>query len=140
MGDEARAKAGRHGRHPGDDHELRDEGKGVALWGRDVPDETLRLVRDTVLRRRLQDGPLAIERYDLTVAGSFEEQEKSFRELLVALGLSLVLVLSAGLFLRSLQRAQEIEPWNANVREAMERLARLESESGPSQTASFAVG
>ena len=30
--------------------------------------------------------------YDLTVAGSFEEQEDAFRELLVALGLSLVLV------------------------------------------------
>ena len=38
------------------------------------------------------------------------------------------------------QRAQEIEPWNANVREAMERLARLEAESDPSQTASFAMG
>ena len=37
------------------------------------------------------------------------------------------------------QRAQEIEPWNANVREAMERLERLETESGQSQATSFAM-
>jgi hypothetical protein len=53
--------------HP-NTHELRDEGKGIAIWGRDVPASVLREVRDAVYRRRLVDGPVGIERYDLTRA------------------------------------------------------------------------
>lgn len=51
--------------HPSE-HEMRDENKGVAIWGRDVPEAALVMVRDRVYRRRLQDGDLALERYDLT--------------------------------------------------------------------------
>jgi hypothetical protein len=47
-------------------HELRDEGKGIAIWGREVPAEVLTAVRDAVYRRRLLDGDVGIERYDLT--------------------------------------------------------------------------
>jgi len=49
------------------EHERRDENKGFAIWGREVPAAALRLTRDCVLTRRLRDGPLALERYDLTV-------------------------------------------------------------------------
>ncbi|MCB9597841.1 MAG: hypothetical protein H6719_34305 [Sandaracinaceae bacterium] len=48
------------------EHERRDENKGFSIWGRDVPAAALTLTRDAVLRRRLEDGELALERYDLT--------------------------------------------------------------------------
>lgn len=50
------------------EHERRDENKGFSIWGREVPADALRLTRDAVLRCRLRDGPLALERYDLNVA------------------------------------------------------------------------
>ncbi len=49
------------------EHERRDENKGFAIWGREVPPNAMAIVRDAVLRRRLEDGDLALERYDLTV-------------------------------------------------------------------------
>ena len=49
------------------EHEREDENKGFSIWGRDVPAEALRLTRDAVLRARLDDGALALERYDLTI-------------------------------------------------------------------------
>lgn len=52
--------------HPSE-HELRDENKGLAIWGREVPDAALEMTRNCVLSRRLRDGPLALERYDLTI-------------------------------------------------------------------------
>lgn len=48
------------------EHERRDENKGFAIWGREVPERAMTLARDAVLRRRLADGDLALERYDLT--------------------------------------------------------------------------
>lgn len=49
------------------EHERRDENKGLSIWGREVPREALALTRRCVLGLRLRDGPLALERYDLTV-------------------------------------------------------------------------
>ncbi|MCA9609829.1 MAG: hypothetical protein KC619_29725 [Myxococcales bacterium] len=49
------------------EHERRDENKGFAIWGREVPERAMAMARDAVLRRRLEDGDLALERYDLTV-------------------------------------------------------------------------
>ncbi len=48
-----------------DDHEL-DEGKGVDIPGREVSEEVLQTVFESIYRRRLADGDLAIERYDLS--------------------------------------------------------------------------
>ncbi|MEZ4340008.1 MAG: hypothetical protein R3B82_25585 [Sandaracinaceae bacterium] len=49
------------------EHERRDENKGFAIWGREVPSGAMAMARDAVLRRRLEDGDLALRRYDLTV-------------------------------------------------------------------------
>lgn len=53
-------------------HELNDEGKSFRVSGREVPDAILDLTRTTVLRRRLADGDIAIERYDLSDGGALE--------------------------------------------------------------------
>ncbi|WP_181232965.1 hypothetical protein [Enhygromyxa salina] len=47
------------------EHELRDEGKGLGVWGRELAPEALAITRRVVYGRRLLDGPLAVERYDL---------------------------------------------------------------------------
>lgn len=47
------------------EHELRDEGKGLTVWGRELPEAAVELTRRAVYGRRLRDGALAIERYDL---------------------------------------------------------------------------
>lgn len=47
-------------------HEIRDEGKGIAIWGRTLDPRAEMITRDAIYTRRLKDGPLAIERYDLT--------------------------------------------------------------------------
>ncbi|MBI2895303.1 MAG: hypothetical protein HYY06_17240 [Deltaproteobacteria bacterium] len=48
-------------------HEVVDEGKGLAIAGRDdVSARAMELARDAIYRRRLRDGDLAIERYDLS--------------------------------------------------------------------------
>src|SRR5690606_192221 len=52
------------------EHESRDEGKGMGVWGRALPDEAIAIARRAVYGRRLQDGALALERYDLR----FEEE------------------------------------------------------------------
>lgn len=46
--------------------ELLDEGKGMMVVGRDFDPALVKLARDAVYRRRLRDGDLAIERYDLS--------------------------------------------------------------------------
>jgi hypothetical protein len=47
-------------------HEL-EEGKGVAILGRDnIPIETVALVRQAIYQRRLNDGDIALERYDIS--------------------------------------------------------------------------
>jgi hypothetical protein len=47
------------------EHEARDEGKGLGVWGRELPEQALALTRAHVYARRLADGDLALERYDL---------------------------------------------------------------------------
>jgi hypothetical protein len=47
------------------EHEARDEGKGLGVWGRELPEQALALTRKYVYARRLADGDLALERYDL---------------------------------------------------------------------------
>ncbi|MBL9022902.1 MAG: hypothetical protein JNL21_11940 [Myxococcales bacterium] len=47
-------------------HELRDEGKGMTVYGRDIDPALVKVARDAVYRRRLLDGDLAVERYDLS--------------------------------------------------------------------------
>jgi hypothetical protein len=47
------------------EHELRDEGKGLGVWGRALAPEALAITARAVYGRRLLDGPLALERYDL---------------------------------------------------------------------------
>ncbi len=46
-------------------HELRDEGKGMSVWQRRLPPRAVALARQAVYARRLKDGALALERYDL---------------------------------------------------------------------------
>ena len=47
------------------EHELRDEGKGLGVWGLDLAPQALAITRRAVYGRRLLDGALALERYDL---------------------------------------------------------------------------
>jgi hypothetical protein len=47
------------------DHEQRDEGKGMGVWDTQLPDKAIDLARAAVYARRLRDGALGIERYDL---------------------------------------------------------------------------
>ncbi|OIP29996.1 MAG: hypothetical protein AUK47_26180 [Deltaproteobacteria bacterium CG2_30_63_29] len=53
-------------------HEINDEGKSFHVSGREVPDAIIALTRSAVLRRRLADGDLAIERYDLSRASELD--------------------------------------------------------------------
>lgn len=46
--------------------ELAKEGKGMTVYGREFPDRLVKLARDVVYQRRLRDGALAVERYDLS--------------------------------------------------------------------------
>ncbi len=48
-------------------HEIRDENKGIAIWGRTLDPRAETITRDAIYERRLEDGPLAIERYDLNL-------------------------------------------------------------------------
>ena len=48
------------------EHEIVDENKGLQIHGRPLDEAAIALTRELVYRRRLQDGPLAIERYDIT--------------------------------------------------------------------------
>lgn len=54
------------------EHEARDEGKGLGVWGRELPEQALALTREHVYARRLADGDLALERYDLRHASEHE--------------------------------------------------------------------
>ena len=47
-------------------HEIEDEGKGLEIAGRTVPRQAIALARDAIYRRRLRDGDIAIERYDIS--------------------------------------------------------------------------
>ena len=49
-------------------HEIEDEGKGLEIAGREVPRQAIALARDAIYRRRLLDGDIAVERYDLSQA------------------------------------------------------------------------
>jgi hypothetical protein len=46
--------------------ELQEEGKGMTVLGRDIDPALVKIARDAVYRRRLRDGDLAVERYDLS--------------------------------------------------------------------------
>ncbi|MEM7155116.1 MAG: hypothetical protein AAF799_19875 [Myxococcota bacterium] len=48
------------------EHEIVDEGKGLVVHGRALDPEAIALTREYVYRRRLRDGAMAIERYDIT--------------------------------------------------------------------------
>lgn len=48
------------------EHEVVDEGKGLTVHGRTLDPAAIALTRREVYRRRLQDGAMAIERYDIT--------------------------------------------------------------------------
>jgi hypothetical protein len=54
------------------EHEARDEGKGLGVWGRQLPEQAIALTREHVYARRLVDGDLALERYDLRHASEHE--------------------------------------------------------------------
>ncbi len=56
------------------EHEARDEGKGMGVWGVELPEDAVTLARDVVYARRLEDGPLGVERYDLRQPG---EQQRA---------------------------------------------------------------
>lgn len=47
-------------------HEIVDEGKGFVIAGREIDAVIVRRARDAIIRRRLADGDVAIERYDLS--------------------------------------------------------------------------
>ena len=55
-------------------HELVEEAKGLRVHGRELPDEAVQLALVAIYRRRLADGDLAVERYDL---GRREERERA---------------------------------------------------------------
>lgn len=48
------------------EHEIVDEGKGLVVHGRSLDPAAVALTRRAVYQRRLQDGAMAIERYDIT--------------------------------------------------------------------------
>ncbi len=48
------------------EHEIVDEGKGLVVHGRTLEPAAIALTRREVYLRRLQDGAMAIERYDIT--------------------------------------------------------------------------
>lgn len=50
------------------EHEIVDENKGLQIHGRVLDPAAVAMTREVVYRRRLQDGPLALERYDITKA------------------------------------------------------------------------
>jgi hypothetical protein len=52
------------------EHETRDEGKGMTVWGRELPEAAVALARRAVYSRRLEDGALGVERYDLREAAA----------------------------------------------------------------------
>ena len=45
-------------------HEVRDEHKGFRSYYRDLSDEAILIAKRAVYRRRLEDGPIALERYN----------------------------------------------------------------------------
>jgi hypothetical protein len=47
-------------------HEIEDEGKGLIPFGVELPTQAVALARAAIYRRRLRDGDLAVERYDLS--------------------------------------------------------------------------
>lgn len=48
------------------EHEIVDEGKGLVVHGRSLDPRAVALTRTHVYQARLADGPMAIERYDIT--------------------------------------------------------------------------
>lgn len=54
------------------EHEVVDEGKGLVVHGRTLAPAAVELTRREVYRRRLADGAIAIERYDITKAADVQ--------------------------------------------------------------------
>ncbi|MEM9456880.1 MAG: hypothetical protein AAGF11_22065 [Myxococcota bacterium] len=48
------------------EHEIVDEGKGLVVHGRSLDPAAVALTRRAIYQRRLQDGAMALERYDIT--------------------------------------------------------------------------
>ena len=48
------------------------ERKGLVVHGRTLRPEAVELARDTIYARRLRDGPIAVERYDITSSADVE--------------------------------------------------------------------
>lgn len=66
--------------HP-NEHESRDEGKGMGVWGQDIPAEAISIARRAVYARRLEDGALAVERYDLREQAEWDRARTLLEEL-----------------------------------------------------------
>jgi hypothetical protein len=66
--------------HP-NEHEARDEGKGMGVWGQDIPAEAIAIARRAVYARRLEDGALAVERYDLRKPAEWDRARAVLQEL-----------------------------------------------------------
>lgn len=62
--------------------EVRDEGRGLLVWGRDIPTEAVDMARRAIYRRRLRDGDIAIERYDLSDTDDRERAINVLEELI----------------------------------------------------------
>ncbi len=59
-------------------HELRDEGRGFDVYGRDLTEEAIEMARRAVIQRRMRDGDVAIERYNISLG---PERRRSIRTL-----------------------------------------------------------
>ncbi|HJL21824.1 MAG TPA: hypothetical protein RMH80_06300, partial [Polyangiaceae bacterium LLY-WYZ-15_(1-7)] len=67
-------------------HELVEEAKGLRVHGRELPQEAVDLARRAIYRRRLRDGDIAVERYDLAVPAERRRAIAVLEELLPAEG------------------------------------------------------
>lgn len=66
------------------EHEVVDEGKGLTVHGRMIDPAAIVLTRREVYRRRLLDGAMAIERYDITSAADVRRAIEVLQELVPA--------------------------------------------------------
>jgi GNAT superfamily N-acetyltransferase len=66
------------------EHEVVDEGKGLTVHGRTLDSAAIALTRREVYRRRLLDGAMAIERYDITKESDVQRALAVLQELVPA--------------------------------------------------------
>lgn len=66
------------------EHEVVDEGKGLTVHGRTLDPAAIALTRREVYRRRLADGAMAIERYDITREADVRRAVEVLEELVPA--------------------------------------------------------